>query len=268
MFEFTEQKRLRLFRENHLFSREDILKSFELFMEHEKVKLNNIRSDIAHKNRIQLCEKFLNTIKNCKLPVLSDLWYFYDYEFLIDSIALNLCDAVDFDIQDKEMDTMTYSIENVLLNIECDYLSVTQFAAMHKVDVGTVIKWINRGKLRHAKKVGDEWFIANTQDKPGRRFDFVKYELKRDERITNNEFPVLSMSDSIYICQDENEKSKYNCSFSNYDNNIYNKMELSKNEIERLEYIIIESGKARIEASIQFNPLIHEATEEDIGEDE
>lgn len=63
-----------LFRENHLFTREDIIKSLELFIEHEKLNEELRYSDEVVKNRIKLCKKFLAAVKKSKLPALSELW--------------------------------------------------------------------------------------------------------------------------------------------------------------------------------------------------
>lgn len=67
-----------LFREYYLFSREDVLKSIELFIEHEKSNKDPGYSAEVQKNTILLCEKFHAAVKKSKLPVLSDLWWFYE----------------------------------------------------------------------------------------------------------------------------------------------------------------------------------------------
>ncbi|MFZ5645382.1 MAG: hypothetical protein ACOY46_17565 [Bacillota bacterium] len=82
-----------LFREDYLFTREDILKSLELFIEHEKLNEENLYSDEVVKNRVKLCEKFIKSVRKCKLPVLTELRWYYEYEFLGNSMELNLCQA-------------------------------------------------------------------------------------------------------------------------------------------------------------------------------
>jgi excisionase family DNA binding protein len=182
----------KIFRRDYLFSREDLIKSIIMFIENMRLNEFPKLSPIALNNQIKLCEKFLKTIEKCRLPVLTELWNFYEYRFLVDRITLELCDGSDFEIEDDEIHTMKVSVEHELLNIECDFLSVERFAEMHNVDSKTVEKWIHRGKLRYAKKVGDEWLIPNTQDKPGRWFQSVEYLIKPDEQINCNEFPTVS----------------------------------------------------------------------------
>lgn len=84
-----------LFREYYLFSREDVLISLELFIEHEKANEGPGHSINVVKSRIKLCEKLCAAVKKCKLPVLIELWWFYDYQFLGDHMELNLCQADD-----------------------------------------------------------------------------------------------------------------------------------------------------------------------------
>jgi len=129
---------------------------------------------------------------------------------------------------------------------------------MHDVDPKTVDKWIHRGKLRYAKKVGDEWLIPNTQDKPGRGFDSVEYVLKPDEQINSIEFPTLALAQTIFIYQDLDDKKKYGTHFRNSISRYDCRLELNKVDVERLEFILIESGKFEIEAMVQFNPYIRE----------
>ena len=64
----------KLFRENYLFTREDVLKSLELFIDHEKLNEEPRYTNEVVKNRIKLCKKFLAAVKKCKLPVLTELW--------------------------------------------------------------------------------------------------------------------------------------------------------------------------------------------------
>ena len=245
-----------LFREYYLFSREDVLKSLELFIEHEKANEEPGHSISVVKNRIKLCEKFYAAVKKCKLPVLTELWWFYEYQFLGDHMELNLCQADDIEIENDDISTMTTTIEHTLISIECDYLTVEQYASMLGVEPVTVRQWIRRGKLRYAKKTGRDWLIPNIEDKPERGFSSVQYIVEKESEIMSDEFPLLAASDSITILQDQDKKSKFICYLNNYKTKFHSKLELTRSEVERLEHTIIESGKARVECSIQYVPNI------------
>lgn len=249
----------KIFRQNYLFSREDIIKSVNMFVEHFRLNEYPKCSPVALDNRLKLCEKFLDTIEKCRLPVLTQLWDFYEYHFLVSSITLELCDASDIEIENDQISTMKVTVEHLLLNIECDFLPIEKFAEMHHINSSTVDQWIRRGKLRYAKKVGQDWLIPNTEDKPGRRFENVEYVVKKDKQINCVEFPTLALAETVYIYQDDDDKKKYYALFNNFKSGYNCKLELTKDDIERLEYIIIESGKVEIEAPIQYVPFIREA---------
>lgn len=250
-----------VFRENYLFAREDILKSLELFIEHERLNEETAYSSTVVENRVKLCEKFVAAVKKAKLPVLTELWWYYEYQFLEHGMELNLCQADELEIENDDISSMTSTVERTLISVECDYLTVEEYAIMHDVDPVTVKKWIRRGKLRHAKKNGGNWLIPDTEDKPRRGFDCVHYLIENKTQIESDEFPLLAISESISIYQDENNKNQFVCYLRNYKNQFNGKMELTRNEVERLEYTIIESGKAKIEASIQYVPYISRAVE-------
>jgi len=245
-----------LFREDYLFTREDILNSLELFVEHERINEESTYSGEVVKNRVKLCEKFIAAIKKSKLPVLTELWWFYEYQFLVNSIKLHLCQASDIEVENDEISGMTSTVEHTLITVECNYLTVEQYAAMHEVEPVTVRQWIRRGKLRHAKKNGRDWLIPDTEDKPPRGFTTVQYIVEDEAHIESDEFPLLSACESIIILQDPDNKKKFICYFDNYKNKFKSKFELTRSEVERLEHTIIDSGKARVEGNIQYVPRI------------
>jgi len=155
---------------------------------------------------------------------------------------------------------MTSTVEHTLIKVECDYLTVEQYAALHEVEPVTVRQWIRRGKLRHAKKNGRDWLIPDTEDKPRRGFTSVQYIVENEAHIESDEFPMLSASDLITILQDQDNKNKFICYLNDSKNKFNSKLELTRSEVERLEHTIIESGKARVEGSIQYIPHINRDT--------
>lgn len=151
---------------------------------------------------------------------------------------------------------MSVTVEHVLLDIEADLLSIEKFAELHQVNVDTVLQWINRGKLRHARRIGQEWLIPDTEDRPGRTFETVEYIVKKDCQIKNNEYPTLALAEAVFIYQDDDDNKKYYAIFKNFTTDYRCKIDLNKDEVERLEYILIESGQTEIEVTVQFVPDI------------
>jgi excisionase family DNA binding protein len=187
---------------------------------------------------------------------LTELWWFYEYQFLGNSMELNLCQADEIEVENGEISGMTSTVEHTLITVECDYLTVEQYASMLGIESVTVRQWIRRGKLRHAKKNGRDWLIPDTEDRPQRGFTSVQYIVEKDAKIESDEFPLLSACDSISILQDQDNKSKFVCYLNNYKTKFKSKLELTRSEVERLEHTIIESGKAKVEGNIQYVPYI------------
>lgn len=251
----------KVFREFSLFTREEILKSLELFIEHEKTSDEMSYTPAVKKNRVRLCEKFYKTVKKAKVPALTELWWFYEYQLNDNGIELELCQASDVTVEDDNIKLMTSTVEQVLISIESEYLTLEKYADMLEVDASTVMQWIRRGKMRFARKNGQQWMIPNTQDKPQRGFDSVQYTIDEGKVISSNEFPLLAASDSISIIQDTKKKGKYICYFRNYKTDFRSHLELTRNEVADLEYTIIESGKAKIGDGIQYVPQFSKADE-------
>lgn len=250
-----------LFREYYLFTREDILKSLELFIQHEKSNVEPGYSTEVVKNRVKLCKKFIAAVKKSKLPVLTEPWWYYEYQFLGNSMELNLCQADEIVVENDEISDMTSTLEHTLITVECDYLTVEQYSSMLGIEPVTVRQWIRRGKLRHAKKNGRDWLIPDIEDKPQRGFTSVQYIVEKEAQIESDEFLLLSACDSIFILQDQDNKSKFVCYLNNYKTEFNSKLELTRSEVERLEHTIIESGKARVAGNIQYVPYIRETEE-------
>lgn len=97
----------KVFREFSLFSREEILKSLELFIEHEKTSDEVNYTPAVKKNRVRLCEKFYKTVKKAKVPALTELWWFYEYQLNDNGIELELCQASDVTVEDDNIKLMT-----------------------------------------------------------------------------------------------------------------------------------------------------------------
>lgn len=246
------------FQNSQLFSKSEIIQSFELMMEHIENSEETGYTKNSIMKKIELCKEFLNLLKKCKLPSLTELYYFYDYEFTGNGIELNLCQGSDLKIDENGMciSEMTVTLEKTLLKIECDYVTIEEFAKIQEVTPLTVQQWIQRGKLRHAKKSGDDWLIPSVADKLSKGYQFVQYILEDADEIQIDEYPFVSVCDSIVIMQDDKDKKKFICIFDNYKSGIHERMELSRKEVEVLEYALISSGKAKADNGIRFVPTI------------
>lgn len=241
------------FRKHHLFSKEELIQSFKLTMKH--IRLDEDCTEESRQAKLQLCDKFLIALKKCKLPELTEPWWFYEYEFTGDAIELNLCSA---DGRNMELDEdgfingMVSSLENTLLRVECEYITVEQFANIQSVKPAKVQQWIRHGKLRNARKNGETWLIPSIEDKPSDEYGYVQYLI--EDPIEIDEFPFITSSDSVSIHKDLNDATKYICYFEDFNRHLREHIILNRKEVERLEFAIISSGKAKSGSTVQYVP--------------
>jgi excisionase family DNA binding protein len=247
------------FYRHSLFSKEDLIKSFKMTMEFIEFDEDMKYTKMSRHNKLQLCKKFLAKLEKCRLPELAPSdWQFYDYEIFGDAIELNLCSTdTDMELSEdgKDISMMNSTVESTLLRVESNYVSIEQFAEIQEVTPLTVRNWIRKGKLRYARLSGNgEWLIPSTEVKPSRAYDFVQWTLLEPLKI--DEFPLVAASEVISIHKDYENKSMYKCSFCHFQNKFLQDMELTRNNVEELEYALIASGKAKPSAPIRWVPLI------------
>jgi len=254
----NKNEKLDIFKNENFLCKQDVVNSFETFIEHHRENDNEEGySEGKLSVLLELCGKFQQALDSCKLPDLTDDWWFYQYEITSDSIdlTLNYCNEFEFS-EGGEPETMTSTKEFVLLNVKCDYLTVEQYANLYGVTTTTIRQWIRRGKLRTAKKMGRDWLIPALADKPTRGFQSASYNWTYLPQPIRDEFPFLKEYNTIYIYQDS-DKSKFQCimGWPGSDNRYC--ITLSATEREKLELALISSNCVNVEDtsnSIMFVP--------------
>lgn len=188
----------------------------------------------------ELFDRFNDTLDRAHLPELHDDWWYYDFNLINDGIELNLyyCNELELD-KNGELSGTSATQEFTLLNIKCDYLSVVQFAELHNVTATTVRQWIRRGKLRTAKKIGRDWVIPSIAEKPTRGFKSVSYHWRFLPIEIAEQFPYLKEYNSIYIFQNTNEKTKFDCILGYSGTSNRGRLILAVAEREKLELSLI-----------------------------
>lgn len=233
----------RIFRRDFLFSKEDLLQSLELQMEYIEHDPETGYTKSLIKNKLALYGKFYQRIEKSIFPVLTDLYWHYDYNYTGTGMELWLCNGEDVELSEDEdgISSMSISSEQLLMSVECEYVPPEEFAAIQEVSPSTVNQWLKKGKLRYAKYIEGKWMIPSTAEKPDRDYGFVQYTFNTDDPPVIEEFPIIAAGDSLVLRKDER---RFLCSVNNYKTNFHQIMELSREEIERLEYALIKSSKA------------------------
>jgi hypothetical protein len=257
---------LAIFYRYYCFSKDDLIQCFKLTMDSiENDKISGYTKG-SRQQKLKLCKKFLTTLEKCKLPTLiPEQWQYYEYEFTGNALELSLCEAnnCEFELTEdgKDISTMAYSVESVLLRTEYEYVTIDEFAKIHEVTSKTVQNWIRRGKLRNAKMLDkNDWRIPSVDDKPSRYYNLIQYEIPEPLRI--DEFPLVSAADNIMIHQDFDDPKVYKCSFTNRKSGFRQDMKLNRKDVEELEFALISSGKAKPCSSCGWVPCFERVDDE------
>ena len=240
-----------VFEKSHLFTKDELITSLEYHLEYIQ---EEALTENARREKLELYQQFLETIKKCRLPDLcSNDWKYYQYEFVGNGIVLALCTADEIEFDKEELNQLSILDYKELLKVNCKYVSTKEFALIQGVKEETVVRWINAGKLKDAKLEEDRWLIPSVQDKPRRWMVFTDYIVEPGLHL--EEFPFVQFCDNVYI-READEKAMYICLFSNYSNDFREEMILKKEDVERLEFLLISSGKAELSGRIQYMPNI------------
>ncbi len=241
-----------IFAQNYLFTRGELITSLECQLDYLQEEKGLTEKSRNHK--MKLYKRFIDAIKKCKLPELSpDSWRHYEYYFTGYAITLELCSVEELEFHDNEVDGMTFADNKELLYVESEYVGTQEFAEIQNVKESTVVRWINAGKLKCAKLNGNTWEIPTVQDKPKRNEQPADYLI--DEGLKIDEYPFVQYSDEIFFFEEDDRKN-YRCIFNGYKTDFREEMVLSKKEVERLEYLLIASGNAKINGYCQWMPMI------------
>lgn len=88
-------------------------------------------------------------------------------------------------------------------------LTVNEFASLHGVEVVTVRQWIRRGKIRTAKKYGNEWRIPALTDTPKRGYTSACYEWTDTFSGLPEDLIYLDEYCRALITQDDDDKKVF-----------------------------------------------------------
>lgn len=263
------KKILKVFRDNYLFTKEEILLSLEKFINHYTSEYKEEGfSKIKCENVVELCVQFKKVIEETKIPRIVDKWYYYNY--FLDSKCIRLCLCYCEDIKYDESGAVT-SMQSTeifeLVKVESVYLSIREFASMYSVREQTVFNWIRKGRLRSAEIIEDSWKIPKICDRPKRQYEPVNYCWDNsDEFVYNEEFDFLRKCNEIFIDQDENKENYKITLFSS--KGIYiGTLTIPEKQRADLEYLLISNPDVKritAEDSIQYIPSKEDEIEDSI----
>jgi excisionase family DNA binding protein len=137
-------------------------------------------SDVMHHSTefkslfLNMINKLIEEVEHNKFFDKLEPWWSYSYKINESCATVSLChyscwysldDDGKYINKDLEIDT-----EYELIRVDARFLTVEEYARLYNVKVGTVRQWIRRGKLRTAKKYGNEWRISELSEVSSGRF--------------------------------------------------------------------------------------------------
>ena len=140
----------------------------------------------------------------------------------------------------------------VLVATPAPYLNTAQYAKAYGIEEVTVRAWIRRGKLRAAKRVGNEWQIPVLLDYPRQRgYQRASYSWDRLLSGLPEDLNYLNDYRELSIEQNNIDKKKYNISLR-AENDTESSMEMVVNqqERERIELVLISNNDVHYDARL------------------
>ena len=159
--------------------------------------------------------KFEHRIKETVLfQHLEDYWY-YSVCVYEDGAQLELEHANSAKINVDGTVTVTVDQRFVLIHVSEPLLTVEEYAKEYGVETGTVRQWIRRGKIRNARKEGNEWRIPRITEIPGRggyeNALYIWYEYLRD---LPEEFAFLNHYACAMFNRDFQDKNLFHITYA------------------------------------------------------
>ena len=234
---------LKLFRQNEFQTKEDIL--FSLRALYKEYLCDD---SVSHQIKALLFD-FIRQIESLEIPKCAD-WWFYSYNFTRFGIELDMCHCEEIVFESKDIYTMTVDETLTISEIQCNMITVSEFAELHGVQSVTVRQWIRRGKLRAIKKQGRDWLIASIAEKPSRKYKPVIYKWDNIDRTLYKTFPFLKGINTLQISQNADDKSVYDILLGGRIG-----LKLKSSECEKLELALLALDDIKVEEDIIVNPI-------------
>ena len=260
------------FERNHCMNKEDLAADIDETL--DKI-LKNAESDPSHSYAYyttlkNLLEELKKKISEVILMEKLDKGWCYGWGVSYKGADLQL---VHYELYDgyPEEDPSLIEMNQMfsILSVPSKMLTVEEYATLNGVEVGTVRQWIRRGKIRTAKKYGNEWKIPELTDTPKRGYTSARYSwsgnmigLPSDIEYLNNYHQALFMQDDddkklfyVYLYCNENMEGVLKAD---------KVIECNSSERERLELAIISQPEANYYQNFRENiciDLMHIYTE-------
>lgn len=252
------------FERNHSMNKDDLIADIDETLGRI---LKNAETDPSHSYAYyttlkNLLDELKNKIGEVILMEKLDTGWCYDWGVSYRGAELQL---VHYELYDGypqgDPSLIEMNQEFTILLVPTKMLTVEEYAVLNGVEVGTVRQWIRRGKIRTAKKYGNEWKIPALTDTPKRGYTSAHYSwdgkligLSTDLEYLNDYRQASFMQDDddkklfyVYLYQDGNRKGLMTAD---------KVIECDASEREKIELAIISQPEVNYDQNFRDNICI------------
>ncbi|MDR3586903.1 MAG: helix-turn-helix domain-containing protein [Desulfosporosinus sp.] len=238
--QFSSEDRLKLYNQQYMTSKEEILHKLDLHIRHIERGIANGDDDPTYVTaKINFLRKFKEKVEKTTLFKHLEDWWSYEYSLSSRGAVLYLVHArgvlVDFNMSI----TCSHDTKMKVIEFPAQILTVDEYAKSIGVKSGAVRQWIRRAKIRSAFKQGQEWRIPELSSPIKRGYIDTKYAWTEKLTDAPEGYKYLSESSSVSIHQDMDDKKYYELWVSAPNGGSSNVYRLTEAEREKLELYLI-----------------------------
>lgn len=236
----TEEQKLEWFNENNIREKDQLISE----MEYERSKVRReAESDREHSAAYyavmdKLFDRLITKTKQTRLFNHLEDWWAYQFSISSDGgiVELQYTGYASFNEKGHQTGAVIDEFFEVI-HVPCRLLTVEEYAQLYKVETGTVRQWIRRGKIRTAKKYGNEWRIPELTDVPQRGYKMGQYQWKEELTDVPESYEYMKSPAIATFYQDKEDTKLFHFKLSRKDD--FRETTLSLPEREKLELYLI-----------------------------
>ena len=235
------------FERTHSMNKEDLIENIDDTLDKilKKAETDPNHSYAYYTTLKNLLDEFKIQLSEIILMEKLDKGWCYDWGVSYKGADLQLVHYTLYDGY-PEVDPSLMNLDQVftILTVPSKMLTVEEYALLNGAEVGTARQWIRRGKIRTAKKYGNEWKIPALTDTPKRGYTSASYSWSDKLIGLPTDLEYLNDYCEALFQQDDDDKKLYYVSLYDAESSdgvmrAAKVLECTTSERERIELAII-----------------------------
>ncbi|CZQ88984.1 Hypothetical protein Tpal_1076 [Trichococcus palustris] len=250
---FSSEDRLKLFNQQYMTSKEEILHKLDLHIQNIEKGVTNGDDDPTYATTmINFLRQFKEKVEKITLFKSLEDWWSYEYSLSSRGAVLYLVHTRGAYVEFNKRVSGWHDTKMKVIEFPAQILTVDEYAKSIGVKSGAVRQWIRRAKIRSAFKQGQEWRIPELSRPIKRGYLHTKYVWTVKLTDVPKGYDYLSKPSGISIYQDIDDKKYYDLWVSAPEGGIANKHRLTEADREKLELYLIAKPEVIWESDHQI----------------